>query len=241
MRDSQTWIRLLSFTLAIAVHAAVLFGSGFVSQPPAVGTGESGFSVELVEGPPGGEAITAVPKSPPPHDRTIPEPAVPNNAAESPPTEEMVLPNPDATPLPPPPLNENPKPDLVNTNLIASAGSPMEHPGASGLDGGGIGHGTGSGIGGGAGWVNPRYSSNPPPIYPLEARRTGQQGTVVLSVLVNAQGAVETLAVKESSGHVLLDQAAFRAVRYWHFKPATVAGIAVSSHVEQPVTFRLVQ
>ena len=245
MRDSQTWVRLLSFTLAIAVHAAVLFGSGFVSQPPAVSVGEGGLSVELVEGPPGGEAVPALPEPPPPHDRTIPEPASPNSQAEPPPTDEMVLPVPDAKPPSPPPPTENPKPHLVGTNLMASAGSPADRPsttsGGSGLDGGGAGRGASGGSDRGAVWVNPRYSNNPPPVYPLEARRAGQQGTVVLSVLLNPQGAVETLAVKESSGHVLLDQAALRAVRYWHFKPATVAGIAVSSQVEIPVTFRLVQ
>lgn len=67
----------------------------------------------------------------------------------------------------------------------------------------------------------------------------GQQGTVVLSVLVNAEGTVETLAVKESSSYVLLDQAAMRAVKRWHFKAATVAGIPVSSQVEVPIEFHL--
>ena len=50
---------------------------------------------------------------------------------------------------------------------------------------------------------------------------------------------METLAVKESSGYVLLDQSAMRAVKRWHFKSATVAGIPVSSQVEVPIEFRL--
>jgi protein TonB len=246
MRDSPTKIRLLSFTLAIAVHAAVLFGSSFISQPAVVGGGGGSLNVELVEGPPSdGEVVPARSELPSPHDQPVPEPASPNSQAESPPVDEMVLPDPGAKLSPHPLPSENPKPHLVGTNLMANAGDFVDRPGATSagnLPGGAAsGHGTGGGSGGGEGWGDPRYGSNPLPVYPLEARKMGQQGTVVLSVFLNAQGTVETLAVKESSGHVLLDQAAFRAVRHWHFKPATVAGIAVSSPVEVPIIFRLIQ
>ena len=246
MRESQTRIRLLSFTLAIAVHAAVLFGSGFVSQPPLVGAGAGSFSVELVEGPPGsGNAAQDVSESPPPHDQTVPETASPDNEAELLPADEMVSPNPSANLSPTPSSRENPEPDVVATNLMAGAGGSSQRPGNT--SGGsapgdvGLAPGTGGGSGGGAGWGDPRYGNNPAPVYPFEARRTGQQGTVVLSVRLNAQGTVDTLAVKESSGYILLDQAAFRAIRRWHFNPATLAGIAVSAQVEIPVAFRLVQ
>jgi protein TonB len=245
MRDSQTRIRLLSFTLAIAVHAAVLFGSGIVSQPPLVGAGAGSFSVELVEGPPGsGEAVREVSESPPLHDQAVPEAASPDNEAELLPADQMISPNPSATPSPTPSSRTSPEPDEVATNPMAGGGDSSQLPGnmSGGSAPGEIS--TTSGTGGGAGgatWGDPRYGNNPPPVYPFEARRTGQQGTVMLSVRLNAQGTVETLAVKESSGHVLLDQAAFRAIRRWHFKPATVAGIAVSSQAEIPVSFRLVE
>jgi TonB family protein len=245
MRDSQTKTRLLSFTIAIAVHAAVLFGSGFVSQPPAFGGDGGSLNVELVEAPPGGEGVVPARAEPaPPHEQPVPEPATPNSRAELLPVDEMVLPDPDAEFSPPPSPIENPKPLLVGTNLTANTGDLIDHPGdmsAGNLPrGAALGNGTG-GNGGGAAWGDPRYGSNPLPVYPVEARKMGQQGTVLLSALLNSQGTVETLAVKESSGHVLLDQAAFRAIRHWHFRPATVAGITVSSPVEIPVTFRLIQ
>jgi protein TonB len=246
MRDSQNRIRLLSFTLAIGVHAAVLFGSALVSQPPLAGASMGSFSVELVEGPPGGgEAAQEVSESPPIPDQTVPATASLDNEAELLPADQTASPNTSTNLSSTLSSRENLEPNLAATNLMASGGGSSQRAGNTAGDDapGGLGgeSGTGRGGVGGATWGDPRYGNNPPPIYPFEARRTGQQGTVVLSVRLNAHGTVETLAVKESSGHILLDQAAFRAIRRWHFNPATVAGIAVSSQVEIPVAFRLVE
>jgi periplasmic protein TonB len=87
--------------------------------------------------------------------------------------------------------------------------------------------------------AEPDYLRNPPPVYPNDSRRAGEEGTVILKVRIDVSGAVEELSVRRSSGFSRLDSAAERAVRSWTFRPAYLAGIAVSSTVEVPVTFRL--
>jgi protein TonB len=80
---------------------------------------------------------------------------------------------------------------------------------------------------------------NPPPRYPLLARQRKVEGRVVMHVLVNARGGVETVSIARSSGSRLLDDAAVDAVKRWRFIPARKAGFAVASAVEVPVLFRL--
>lgn len=69
---------------------------------------------------------------------------------------------------------------------------------------------------------------NAAPAYPVEARRKREQGTVTLSVEVDATGAVTSVRVGLSSGYRRLDEAALAAVRFWRFAPATRNGAAVA-------------
>lgn len=85
----------------------------------------------------------------------------------------------------------------------------------------------------------PLYKINPPPRYPAAARRRDQQGTVVLSVHVDAQGRVSNLWLFESSGHSSLDNAALQAVRDWIFEPGMQGGRKVAMWVNVPVRFEL--
>jgi len=82
-------------------------------------------------------------------------------------------------------------------------------------------------------------SANAKPDYPAEAQRRGWQGRVVLRVDVSPAGSPLSVDVRVSSGHELLDQAALRAVRQWHFVPATQGGAPVVGAVDVPVRFRL--
>lgn len=84
-----------------------------------------------------------------------------------------------------------------------------------------------------------RLPTNPHPPYPRDAWRLALQGRVVLRVLVDASGLVETVSVHSSSGHSSLDQSALRTVRNWRFTPATRNGRAVPFEIGVPVTFRL--
>ena len=81
-----------------------------------------------------------------------------------------------------------------------------------------------------------RYA--PPPFYPPAAKAAQQQGRVLLNVDVDAAGNVTGVAVKQSSGFPLLDEAAMQAVRVWKFEPARTNGAAVPSRTEQSIEFK---
>jgi protein TonB len=83
------------------------------------------------------------------------------------------------------------------------------------------------------------YLRNPPPEYPVQARRRRQEGTVMLLVNINERGVVQALHIQESSGFSSLDRAAEKAVAKWRFSPATVGKAYVSSKVIVPVRFSL--
>ena len=85
----------------------------------------------------------------------------------------------------------------------------------------------------------PRYQLNSPPAYPGLARKRGQQGKVILQVLVNKQGLVNDLKIEVSSGYSMLDRAAEKAVKKWHFEPGRNGADTVSMWVRVPVTFKL--
>ena len=77
----------------------------------------------------------------------------------------------------------------------------------------------------------------PAPNYPRMARRRGLEGTCVIEVLMDTQGEVITLALKQSTGHTILDQAALAAVKDWKF--IAPSGIAGASKALVPVRFAL--
>ncbi len=87
--------------------------------------------------------------------------------------------------------------------------------------------------------ATPAYHRNPPPAYPRMARRRGYEGTVVLSVLVNAQGVVEASRVHRSCGHETLDDAALKAVRNWIFTPGRRGDKPAPMWVTVPIRFQL--
>jgi len=83
------------------------------------------------------------------------------------------------------------------------------------------------------------YLNNPAPAYPMQARRMGEQGKVLLKVLVSQDGKAETVKVDTSSGHHKLDQAAIEAVKKWSFVPAKRSNQPISAYVLVPVNFTL--
>ncbi|HEX5339160.1 MAG TPA: energy transducer TonB [Gallionella sp.] len=83
------------------------------------------------------------------------------------------------------------------------------------------------------------YLRNPPPAYPMTARRMGWQGRVVLSVEVLSTGLPGQISVQQSSGHEVLDNAALQAVRGWRFVAARQGGQVVARQVLVPIPFIL--
>lgn len=86
---------------------------------------------------------------------------------------------------------------------------------------------------------NAAYLNNPPPPYPLAARRRGIEGRVMVRAEVQADGSCSRVEMKASSGSELLDQAALEAVRKWRFVPARKGSQVIMAWVEVPITFKL--
>ncbi len=82
-------------------------------------------------------------------------------------------------------------------------------------------------------------ASNRKPAYPALSRRYGEQGTVVLRVLVQADGSAGAVEIKSSSGHRLLDESALSTVRGWRFTPATSDGKPVAEWYQLAIPFKL--
>lgn len=83
------------------------------------------------------------------------------------------------------------------------------------------------------------YLDNPAPAYPPLARRLGEQGRVILRVLVNVRGGADDIQVRTSSGHARLDDTARDTVRRWRFVPAKRGAEPVPAWVLIPISFRL--
>jgi len=80
---------------------------------------------------------------------------------------------------------------------------------------------------------------NKPPRYPVEARRKGYEGVVVLEIDVLDSGKVGAVKVGESSGYAILDKAAIEAARKWTFEPSVAGTKLAASSCRVPVNFFL--
>jgi protein TonB len=86
---------------------------------------------------------------------------------------------------------------------------------------------------------NANYLDNPVPAYPAMSRRLGEQGRVILRVLVNPGGRAEEVQIRASSGSTRLDDSALETVKRWKFVPAKQGAEPVPAWVLIPVSFRL--
>jgi len=75
--------------------------------------------------------------------------------------------------------------------------------------------------------------SGPRPVYPYEARRQKITGSGIAMMTVDPAGEVFDVVMQESTGSIVLDNAAIAAFRRWRFKPGT------GPRVRSPITFTL--
>ncbi len=164
--------------------------------------------------------------------------------------------------------NENPKlpveativaPPELKLPVAAQVGDPFQ--GISGVlsngrgSGGGIGNGRGTGVGpgsgpgagpgsgggiyvAGGGVTAPRVVYDPDPDFSDEARKAKYQGTVLLWLIVGADGRAHDIKVARSLG-MGLDEKAIAAVQTWRFEPGKLNGAPVPVQVNVAVNFRL--
>lgn len=79
----------------------------------------------------------------------------------------------------------------------------------------------------------------PPPEYPRQSRRRGEQGKVIVLVEINAQGIPTQSKIHTSSGYPRLDQAALETVLKWRFSPGNQTTVSQKMWVNIPINFVL--
>jgi len=149
-------------------------------------------------------------------------------------------------------------PDLVNfgdplSGLLSASAGPGAGGGIGTGSGGGIGSGTGGGLGPGSGGGTgggafrpgtggvgfPTCVYCPSPQYSEDARKAKYQGTVVLQVIITADGRATNIEVIKGPGLGLEDKAV-EAARTWRFKAAVgPSGRPVATITLIEVNFRL--
>ncbi len=87
--------------------------------------------------------------------------------------------------------------------------------------------------------TNADYLQNPKPPYPSVSRRLGEQGTVVHSVLIGADGLPKSARLIQSSGFPRLDEAAYTAVMRWRYVPGKRNGVAEAMSFPVPIIWEL--
>ena len=78
-----------------------------------------------------------------------------------------------------------------------------------------------------------------PPIYPMNASIKGIEGKVELIFLVQTDGIVSDIQVKDAFPKGVFEKAALRALKQWRFKPGTKNGQPVITRVYLPMRFQL--
>jgi len=257
-RNARKVDTAVALAVSIALHAAVLFYMFNVTFTPArLQGGGAGLGVRLEQSSSQYAGSGGV-------DVAIADPA--EAGAQDPLLEPVPLQMPDRALLEVQPavsvaVEMTGPPDLLQTeDPFAKAFAPArlagitpEIPGAVILhqgEGGSSSVETGSGqdaagsglardAGGGGGGETGSGSGLVMPAYPRESREKGEEGRVVVSVAIHADGTLTDIKVVESSGYSRLDEAALEAVRHSTFIPATRFGMPVDSTKKIAFTFRL--
>ena len=83
------------------------------------------------------------------------------------------------------------------------------------------------------------YLQNPRPAYPPISKRLGEQGKVLVRVLIGVDGNAQKAEIKQSSGFDRLDQAAINTVLRWRYTPGKRAGVEEAMWFNVPINFVL--
>jgi protein TonB len=80
---------------------------------------------------------------------------------------------------------------------------------------------------------------NPVPDYPRMSVKLGEQGQVMVRVLIGADGVPQKVELHSSSGFERLDKAGMDAAMRWRYVPGKRGGVAEAMWFLQPITFNL--
>jgi periplasmic protein TonB len=87
--------------------------------------------------------------------------------------------------------------------------------------------------------TQPTFAEQAQHVYPSEAARRHQQGSVVLMLYINGNGTLDKIEIVKSSGFPLLDAAAIKEMKQSRFQPAMDGAIPIRSRAQASVTYRL--
>lgn len=85
------------------------------------------------------------------------------------------------------------------------------------------------------------YLQNPKPAYPPISRRLGEQGKVLVRVLIGADGTAQKVELRQTSGFDRLDQAALATAMRWRYVPGKRGGVPETMWFTVPMIFVLEQ
>ena len=83
------------------------------------------------------------------------------------------------------------------------------------------------------------YLHNPPPDYPRMSKRLGEQGRVVVKVLIGEDGRAQKVELLTTSGFERLDKSAMEAAMRWRYVPGKRGGVAEAMWYQVPIQFTL--
>ena len=86
---------------------------------------------------------------------------------------------------------------------------------------------------------NADYLQNPKPPYPSLSKRLGEQGKVIVRVLIGTDGTPRKAELRQSSGFERLDQTALNIVLKWRYVPGKRGGVAEEMWFNVPINFVL--
>ena len=214
----------------VTLHVAALWAlqSGLMRKAAEIIIPAEVLSEFLTPQPPAPPAPPTPPAPPPPKPappKPSPTPPKPRVAKPTPAPEPMPVAIADPTPAPAAPVGVvEPQPAAKPVEApVAAAPAPAAPPAPA--------------------IVQPSsdasHLNNPKPVYPAVSKRLGEQGKIVLRVLIGADGIPQKVEIKQSSGFERLDRQAVDTVSRWRFVPGTRNGVPEAMWYLQPINFVL--
>lgn len=177
---------------------------------------------EIIE-PPRPKVEPPAPKAPEPVKQPVVRRAEPAPAPAPPPL-PAAAPTPDPIPLAPEVAPAPIAPLPPNTAPVAMAPAPPAPPAPVRVE---------------LPSSDADYLQNPKPAYPAISKRLGEQGKVVVRVLIGTDGTAQKAEIQQSSGFDRLDQAARTTVLKWRYVPGKRGGVAQAMWFNVPIHFVL--
>ena len=231
--------RAILLSLIVLLHVGGLWALTAGSSSSSAHKPEKIVSAFMVQAAPAAPAVVESPPTPP---QPVPEPPKPQPKPKPKPT-----PTPEPKPNPTPKPLPRPDPEPPSQPAVtAPAEQPVTTP-PPGATAAPAAPSTGEApVTAAPAPAAPRtitsgveYVNAPAPRYPSLSRRMGEEGKVVLRILIDDRGRAERIELHESSGSARLDQAAREAVQRARFKPYIENGRAIAVFAIVPIAFKL--